>query len=81
MTDLSAAFDLWHHKLGLDKARLLGLKQWACSWLFFYISGRSQSTIVDGIYLLLYVYQHMQYPRAQWELLCSFSWRIQTFQM
>ena len=48
MTDLSAAYDLRDHKLGLDKARLLGLTQGACSWLSSYISGRSQSTIVDG---------------------------------
>ena len=48
MTDLSAAYDLWDHKLGLDKAQLMGLTQGACSWLSSYLRGRSQSTVVDG---------------------------------
>ena len=48
MTDLSAAFDLWDHQLGLEKARLMGLTQDSCSWIASNISGRSQSTIVDG---------------------------------
>ena len=48
MTDLSAAYDLWDHQLGLEKARILGLTDSACSWLSSYISGRSQCTIVDG---------------------------------
>ena len=48
MTDLSAAYDLWDHQLGLQKAQLLGLTDSACSWLSSYISGRSQCTVVDG---------------------------------
>ena len=48
MTDLSAAYDLWDHQLGIEKARLLGLTEDACSWLSSYIAGRSQQTIVDG---------------------------------
>ena len=48
MTDLSAAYDLWDHQLGLQKAKLLGLTNSACSWLSSYISGRSQCTVVDG---------------------------------
>ena len=48
MTDLSAAYDLWDHRLGLQKAKLLGLTDSACTWLSSYISGRSQCTIVDG---------------------------------
>ena len=48
MTDLSAAYDLWDHKIGLDKARMMGLTESSCSWLSSYISGRSQSTMVDA---------------------------------
>ena len=48
MTDLSAAYDLWDHQLGLKKAHLLGVSESACAWISSYISGRSQSTIVDG---------------------------------
>ena len=48
MTDLSAAYDLWDHHIGLEKVRLMGLTEEACSWLSSYISGRSQSTIIDG---------------------------------
>ena len=48
MTDLSAAYDMWDHQLGLQKAQLLGLTDSACSWLSSYSSGRSQCTIVDG---------------------------------
>ena len=33
MTDLSAAFDLWDHKIGIEKAQLMELTQGACSWL------------------------------------------------
>ena len=39
MTDLSACFDLWDHKIGLEKARLLGLEQDACAWIASYVSG------------------------------------------
>jgi hypothetical protein len=48
MTDLSAAYDLWDHLIGLEKARLLGLEPAACDWVASYISGRSQSCTVDG---------------------------------
>ena len=48
MTDLSAAYDLWDHCIGLEKARLMGLTEETCIWLSSYISGRSQSTMVDG---------------------------------
>ena len=33
LLDLSAAFDLWDHQLGLEKARLMGLTQDSCSWI------------------------------------------------
>ena len=48
MTDLSAAYDLWDHKLGLENAKLLGLTEDSCSCLSSYITGRSQRTTVDG---------------------------------
>ena len=48
MTDLSAAYDLWDHELGLEKARLMGLTEDTCSWLSSYITGRTQCTVVDG---------------------------------
>ena len=48
MTDLSAAYDLWDHQLGLEKASVLGMTESSCAWLSSYISGRSQCTIVDG---------------------------------
>ena len=48
MTDLSAAFDLWDHNIGLKKAQLLGLEPDACAWVASYVSGRSQSCSVDG---------------------------------
>ena len=48
MTDLSAAYDLWDHKIGLEKASLMGVEPAACSWISSYISGRSQSCTVDG---------------------------------
>ena len=48
MTDLSAAYDLWDHQLGIEKARLMGLTEDACSWIMSYIAGRSQQKIVDG---------------------------------
>ena len=48
MTDLSACYNLWDHKIGLEKARLLGLDPAACAWVASYISGRSQSCSVDG---------------------------------
>ena len=44
MTDLSAAYD----QLSIEKARLMGLTEDACSWLMSFIAGRSQQTIVDG---------------------------------
>jgi hypothetical protein len=48
MTDLSACYDLWDHKIGLKKAELLGLEPDACAWVNSYVSGRSQSCSVDG---------------------------------
>ena len=48
MTDLSAAYDLWDHRLGLEKARLMGLTGDSSLWLSSYITGRSQRNIVDG---------------------------------
>ena len=48
MTDLSAAYDLWDHEIGLKKAQLLGLNPDACAWIARYVSGRSQSCSVDG---------------------------------
>ena len=48
MIDLSAAFDMVDHPLLLQKLQLFGLEDDALSWVRSYISGRSQSVIVDG---------------------------------
>jgi hypothetical protein len=48
LTDLSAAYDLWDHEIGLEKVQLLGLEPAACAWVASYIAGRSQSCCVDG---------------------------------
>ena len=48
MIDLSAAFDMVDHPLLLQKLQLFGLEGDALSWVGSYISGRSQSVIVDG---------------------------------
>ena len=46
--DLSAAFDMVDHPLLLQKLQLFGLEDDALSRIGSYISGRSQSVIVDG---------------------------------
>ena len=48
MVDLSAAFDMVDHPLLLQKLQLFGLDDSALAWIRSYISGRSQSVIVDG---------------------------------
>jgi hypothetical protein len=48
MTDLSAAYDLWDHRIGIDKAMILGVNKKAADWLESYVSGRRQSCLVDG---------------------------------
>ena len=48
MIDLSAAFDMVDHPLLLQKLQLFGLEDAALNWVSSYISGRSQSVIVDG---------------------------------
>ena len=48
MIDLSAAFDMVDHPLLLQKLQLLGLEHDAVAWVQSYLSGRSQSVIVDG---------------------------------
>ena len=49
MTNLSAAYDLWDHEIGLEEVQLLGLEPAACAWAASYISGRSQSCSVDSM--------------------------------
>ena len=48
MVDLSAAFDMVDHPLLLQKLKLLGLQDDAIAWMDSYLSGRTQSVIVDG---------------------------------
>ena len=48
MVDLSAAFDMVDHPLLLQKLKLLGLQDDALAWMDSYLSGRTQSVIVDG---------------------------------
>jgi hypothetical protein len=46
--DQSAAFDLCDHYLLVEKLKLMGLEDTAASWIWSYLSGRSQSCFVDG---------------------------------
>ena len=48
MVDLSAAFDMVDHPLLLQKLKLLGLEDDSLAWMNSYLSGRSQSVLVDG---------------------------------
>ena len=48
MIDLSAAFDMVDHPLLLDKLRLFGLGEPAIQWFQSYLSGRTQSVLIDG---------------------------------
>ena len=47
MIDLSAAFDMVDHPLLLDKLRLFGLGEPAIQWFQSYLSGRTQSVLID----------------------------------
>ena len=48
MIDQSAAFDLCDHQILVEKLKLLGVKQNSACWMESYLTGRSQSTLVDG---------------------------------
>ena len=48
MLDLSAAFDLVDHQLLLQKLELMGFEQPAVTWMWSYLSHRSQCVYVDG---------------------------------
>jgi hypothetical protein len=48
MIDQSAAFDLCDHKLLIEKLKLMGVEAEAAWWMESYLSGRTQSTLVDG---------------------------------
>ena len=48
MIDLSAAFDMVDHGLLLEKLRLFGLEEQVIQWCNSYLSGRSQSVLIDG---------------------------------
>ena len=48
MIDLSAAFDMVDHPLLLDKLALFGMETEVTQWLRSYLTGRSQSVLVDG---------------------------------
>ena len=47
MIDLSAAFDMVDHSLLLDKLALFGIDAEVTQWLGSYLTGRSQSVLVD----------------------------------
>ena len=48
MIDLNAAFDMVDHTLLLEKLHLFGLDEGALNWMETYLSGRSQSVLIDG---------------------------------
>ena len=48
MIDQSAAFDLCDHLILVEKLKLLGVQQKSACWMESYLTGRSQSTLVDG---------------------------------
>ena len=48
MIDLSVAFDMVDHSLLIEKLRLFGLEIEVTQWLESYLTGRSQSVLVDG---------------------------------
>ena len=48
MIDLSAAFDMVDHSILLQKLTLFGLDAGAVKWMKTYLSGRSQSVLIDG---------------------------------
>ena len=48
MIDLSAAFDMVDHPLLLEKLRLFGLEEEVIQWFDSYLSGRTQSVLIDG---------------------------------
>ena len=48
MIDLSAAFDMVDHSLLIEKLGLFGLEMEVTEWLKSYLTGRSQSVLVDG---------------------------------
>ena len=48
MIDLSAAFDMVDHPLLLEKLKLFGLDEEVIQWFGSYLSGRSQSVLIDG---------------------------------
>ena len=47
MVDLSAAFDMVDYPLLLDKLRLFGLEDEVIQWVESYLTGRSQSVLID----------------------------------
>ena len=48
MIDLSAAFDMVDHSLLVEKLTLFGLDEASVKWCKNYLSGRTQSVIIDG---------------------------------
>ena len=48
MIDLSAAFDMVHHGILLQKLELFGLIEGVIAWFRIYLAGRSQVVCDDG---------------------------------
>ena len=48
MLDMSAAFDIVDHRILLNKLKLYGFDDWSVQWVNNYLTGRSQSVLIDG---------------------------------
>ena len=50
MVDMSAAFDVVDHSILLDKLKLYGFDDISLAWVKNYLSGRTQSVYIDGVF-------------------------------
>ena len=50
MLDMSAAFDVVDHSILLDKLKLYGFDNISLAWVKNYLSGRTQSVYIDGVF-------------------------------
>ena len=50
MLDMSAAFDVVDHSILLDKLKLYGFDDISLAWVKNYLSGRTQSVYIDGVF-------------------------------